>query len=142
VATDTWAASATSAIVTGRPFATRAFAATSACLVRCFWFVSVHHDENSLLSCDISLITIITSHKMGGTWAPGWLRKQPHDSEGETECSGRRPISGRGRLQVRAWGRHMGTSVAPRTAARQLKGDGNAADGDQSVAVVATGWGV
>jgi hypothetical protein len=35
--------------------------------------------------------------------------------------------------------RHMGTSVAPRATARQLKGDGNAADGDQSVAVVATG---
>jgi hypothetical protein len=50
------------------------------CLVRCFWFRSVHHDENSLLSCDISLITIITSHKTGGTWARGWLRKQPHDS--------------------------------------------------------------
>jgi hypothetical protein len=41
-------------------------------------------------------------------------------------------------LQVRAWGRHMGTSVAPRTAARQLKGDSQL---NLTSSLACRGWG-
>ena len=96
MATDTSAASTTSAIVTVRPFATRALRRGDQCLPPIYYY------ENFLLLCDISLIKITTSHKTAA----------------------------------------RGHGVAPEAAARQLEGRQNAADGDQSVAVVATGGGV
>jgi enamine deaminase RidA (YjgF/YER057c/UK114 family) len=53
----------------------------------------VSHYENSLLSCDMYLITIIISHKTRGTWR-WWLRNQPA-----------RPLKGDGmqRTSINPW---------------------------------------